>query len=94
MELEEAKERCKKLVEAKNASWIGISNQKAINTVLTELEKKDKIIDLMANYIAILDIDKNLCTKVEDSCYDYAGQNGKTCEGCIKQYFEKKVEGE
>ena len=51
----------------------------------------DKQIDLMAEYIARLDIDQDICIKVEDSCFDYAGQNGKTCEECIKQYFERKV---
>ena len=56
----------------------------------------DKQIDLMAEYIARLDIDQDICIKVEDSCFDYAGQNGKTCDTCIKQYFEKlaKEKGE
>ena len=56
----------------------------------------DKQIDLMAEYIARLDIDQDICIKVEDSCFDYAGQNGKTCEECIKQYFKKlaKEKGE
>ena len=54
----------------------------------------DKQIDLMAEYIARLDIDQDICIKVEDSCFDYAGQNGKTCEECIKQYFENKAKGE
>ena len=61
-----------------------------------EIEKKDKIIDLMAKYINYLSdelvqatgknelkfCDGNKCCK--DSNY--------SCEECIKQYFERKVE--
>ena len=63
-----------------------------------EIEKKDKIIDLMAKYINYLSddliqatgknelefCDGNKCCK--DSDY--------SCEQCIKQYFERKVEDE
>lgn len=73
---------------------------KAIETVLSmlkekdkEIEKKDKIIDLMTEYISYLSdelvqatgknefdfCDGNKCCK--DSDY--------SCEECIKQYFEK-----
>ena len=73
--------------------------QKALdNTVKSDKENMDlkKQINLMAEYIARLDIDQDICIKVEDSCFDYAGQNGKTCEECLKQYFEKlaKEKGE
>ena len=56
-----------------------------------QIQQLKKQIDLMGEYIARLDIDQDICIKVEDSCFDYAGQNGKTCEECIKQYFERKV---
>lgn len=26
-----------------------------------------------------------------DKCKYYAGDNGKTCDNCIKQYFENKA---
>lgn len=47
MSIEKATERCNQLIKPEHANWIGISNQKAIETVLSELEKKDDIIDLM-----------------------------------------------
>lgn len=121
---QEAVKRCNKLIETEHSNWIGISNQKAIETVLNmlkekdaEIEKykqlyyilsrqnariehdnmeKDKMIDLMAECILNLDNEEEICTKVEDSCYDFAGQKGKTCDNCIKQFFEKlaKEKGE
>ena len=129
MNKEEAIERCNKLIKVENVNWIGISNQKAIETVLnliqeqkkeieykqddinvleaqrdsienqfeqakSELEKKDKIIDLMAYDIATND--SNLCQYIDETirCKKYAGENKLTCDECIKQYFEKKVEKE
>lgn len=60
---------------------------KAIVTVLNliqkqqeEIEKKDKIIDKMAK--AMINYD---CFIKE--CKHYAGENGKLCEDCIKEYF-------
>lgn len=63
----------------------------AIETVLSELEKKDKIIDLMAEWI-----EKYTKYYDEDGCYcevekDICNKNIE-CEYCIKQYFERKVE--
>lgn len=57
-----------------------------------ELEKKDKIIDEMAKSIAVNDSD--LCQYIDETirCKRYAGENKLTCDTCIKQYFEKKVE--
>lgn len=45
MNIEKATERCNQLIKPEHANWIGISNQKAIETVLSELEKKDKEIE-------------------------------------------------
>ena len=107
MNKEEAIERCNKLIKVENVNWIGISNQKAIETVLnlmqeqkkeieykqddinvleaqrdsienqfeqakSELEKKDKIIDLMAYDIATND--SNLCQYIDETirCKKYA----------------------
>lgn len=57
-----------------------------------EIDKLNKIIDLMTEYIINSKNEEGICLKVEDSCSDYAGQNGKTCDTCIKQYFERKAE--
>ncbi len=53
------------------------------------LEKKDKIIDEMAGYIATLDIEEDICSKTENEHCDK--MNFGECEDCIKQYFESKV---
>lgn len=50
---EKAVERCNQLIKVEHANWIGISNQVAIEIVLNELKKKDKIINEMA--IALYD---------------------------------------
>ena len=42
MNIEKATERCNQLTKPEHANWIGTSNQIAIKTVLSELEKKDK----------------------------------------------------
>lgn len=58
-----------------------------------EIEKKDKQIDLMAEYIAGLDIEEDICKNTErlDECDSMSlGE----CERCIKQYFERKANNE
>ena len=60
-----------------------------LETVLSMLEKQDRIIDLMANHIATSD--SNLCEYLDITCKYYAGENGKLCDDCIKQYFENQV---
>lgn len=57
-----------------------------------ESEKKDKIIDLMAYDIATNDSD--FCQYIDETrrCKEYAGENKLTCDECIKQYYERKVE--
>lgn len=64
---------------------------KQFNTVLSMLEEKDKIIDLMANHIATSDSDLCEYLDIITKCKYYAGDNGKTCDNCIKQYFENKA---
>ena len=63
----------------------------AIEKVLSMLEEKDKIIDLMANHIATSDSELCEYLDITAKCKYYAGDNGKTCDSCIKQYFENKA---
>ena len=56
-----------------------------------ELEKKDKMIDLMAEYISDLDIDEDICKKQSDNNCDDINREVE-CKECIKQYFERKLE--
>lgn len=62
----------------------------AIEKVLTMLKEKDKQIDLMANHIVTSDSDLCEYLDITTKCKYYAGDNGKTCDNCIKQYFENK----
>ena len=41
MNKEESIERCNQLIKAENANWIGISNQKAIETVLNLIQEQE-----------------------------------------------------
>ncbi len=65
--------------------------QDAIEIVLSMLKEKDKQIDLMANHIATSDSDLCEYLDITTKCKYYAGDNGKTCDNFIKQYFENKV---
>lgn len=53
----------------------------------TMIEKKDKIIEQMTYYIMNLDIDEDVCKRV--NCDTNSGE--LDCQDCIKQYFENKA---
>lgn len=58
-----------------------------------EIEKKDKIIDLMARRILIYQLkDSKLAEKICSQC-GYEDCCDEISQDCIKQYFENKVEG-
>lgn len=63
--------------------------QEAMKLVLSTLEEKDKIIEQMTYYIMNLDIDEDICKKV--NCDTNSGE--LDCKDCIKQYFEDKANG-
>ena len=56
-----------------------------------EIEKKDKQIDLMASYIASLDIEEDICVKTGKDLNECDSMAFGECEDCIKQYFETKA---
>lgn len=56
-----------------------------------QLQKKDMIIDLMAEYIDGLDIDEDICSKNTFNP-ELCNEEYSNCKDCIKQYFERKVE--
>lgn len=68
-----------------------IETKEANRQLSIELKNKDKQIDLMANHIATSDSDLCEYLDMTTKCQYYAGDNGKTCDSCIKQYFENKV---
>lgn len=67
-------------------------SHKNIISFQEDIIKKDKIIDLMANHIATSDSDLCQYLDITTKCKYYAGENKKTCDNCIKQYFERKIE--
>lgn len=91
MNEEEARETLKTMKENIDKKYLKTRNSVAIETVLSMLEEKDKIIDLMANHIATSDSDLCEYLYITTKCKYYAGDNGKTCDNCIKQYFENKA---
>lgn len=68
-----------------------LKNNEEFSRLNTQLKNKDKIIDLMVNHIATSD--SNICEYLDmtTKCKYYAGDNKKTCDNCIKQYFENKA---
>ena len=61
-----------------------------------EIEKQNKIINEMALAIASYDIDEEICkNQVMPLCDKNSLEvTVDVCVKCLKQYFEKKVEGE
>ena len=86
MNEEEAKETLKTMKENIDKKYLKTRNSVAIETALKLLEKKDKQIDLMSNYICCMAYDK-IIKKLKEDDIAYYG-----IEGSIKQYFERKVE--
>ena len=86
MDIEKAKQILKSYLEYPEMDNIELM-KKAIETVLSELEKKDKIIELMAKELSKL----NYIQYCNANNCDYPHCNK---EKCIKQYFTKKCEEE
>lgn len=68
-----------------------ITKLEIIETVLAELEKKDKIINEMAKYIARIDIEEDICMNNLANT-ELCNEECSNCVECIKEYFKKKVE--
>lgn len=99
MDIREAKEQVESLIDDRR-SFIDPTDQdknnifrkdmNAIIIVLSELERKDKIIDKMAQKIAKLDNYSNeYCSGRKKTC-PYKNPTLKKCKECIKIYYEKR----
>lgn len=64
-------------------------SHKDILEYVKEIEKKDKIIDLMEKYIADID-NEDICCEIENK-HCNKNMDYDECEDCIKQYFERKA---
>lgn len=95
MDIEEAKSMLNRLTKD-NISLTFQDEVEAIETVLTELEKKEAVINEMSNFINIMSNelvaetgDNNLEFCKTKKCID----NGEIdCKDCIKEYFTNKAE--
>ncbi len=58
-----------------------------------ELNKKDKQIDLMAEYISKRDVEEDICMKNKTNP-DWCNEDYTNCQDCIKKYFADLVEKE
>lgn len=68
--------------------------QQAIETVLSELEKKEAIINEMAEYIdKITFVDEKEDYGCDFQLLTNVMCNHNNCKECIKEYFTNKVEG-
>lgn len=62
-----------------------------IQTQQKEVEKKDKVIDEMAIYLADIDFDE-CCAEIPEPCFGCSWEDYEPHTNCIKEYFTKKVE--
>lgn len=100
-ELEQLIKNSKDLREEEFYTIFTIHEVQNIETVLSmlkekdaEIEKKDKMIDKMAEYLASIDFDEH-CAEIPDICMGCPKEDD--LDGymqCIKYYFERKVEEE
>lgn len=74
----------------KRQSYTNKKLRKTLKTVRKERNKQNKIIYKLAKYIASLDIDYDICSKLNKDCDQMSYGE---CEACIIEYFTKKVEG-
>lgn len=69
--------------------------QKALDDLIKSDKENSllkKQVNLMSKYISNLDIDEDICKKVENNCDDFNKEN--KCIECVKQYFYNEVRGE
>lgn len=68
--------------------------QQAIDTVVTAYEEKEKIIDEMAGYLAIIRDCPNENCGANLDCENRCNNDDDLIEECWKMYFERKIKYE
>lgn len=58
------------------------------NNLLVKVNRLESQIDLMAEYIATLDIEEDICMNNKINS-EWCNEDYTNCKKCIKQYFEK-----
>ena len=89
MKIADERDDLKKELKKKDDKIEKYINILATNDMLhvKECEEKDQIIEQMTYYIMNLDIDEDICKRV--NCDTNSGE--LDCKNCIKQYFKNKV---
>lgn len=89
-EQDKAIERCNKLIKTEHSNWIGITNQKAIETVLNMLKEKDAEIEKKDKRIQELEEERDHW----HGCFIVAMENSIAKEKVIDviQEYKDKVE--
>lgn len=100
MNKDEAKEQLKSLIDDRNSfinaaenndENIFVKDKEALETILLELNKQDRIIDKMALKIAKLNGDDQYCTRSgKNKICPHEIPTEQKCKECIKKYYEKK----
>lgn len=68
--------------------------ERHIGMLINQKREREKIIDLMAEYISGTDTDEDICKKVgQNKLCDEYGENSK-CKECVIEFFRKKAKGE
>lgn len=105
-EQDKAIKRCNKLIETEHSNWIGITNQKAIETVLnmlkensaeihqknTELAEKNAEIEKLNRQIDLIAEEINETDRGYTDYCEMKIECDRNCKECIKQYFERIAE--
>ena len=92
--LKEKDEEIEKLKADNKKAWKLNANMKQRHlSDIFKIKKKDKQIDLMAEYISKIDIEEDICIKNKTNP-DWCNEDYTNCKNCIKQYFERKAEDE
>lgn len=96
MDIKEAKEQLLKHKKEIDAKFISARYSKAIEVVLSELEKKYKIINQMVIYImthsSVPTLRHRFCLNYEREECKYNCDDTKAKSKCIIEYFTNKVE--
>lgn len=94
MNKEEAIKELKSLSPSEKAIQVVLDElfklQARVDRLTVKLEKKDKIIDAMAEYLADIDFDE-CCAEIPEPCLSCSWEDYEPHTNCIKQYFEKKA---
>ena len=89
--LKEKDEEIEKLKADNKKAWKLNANMKQRHlSDIFKINKKDKQIDLMAEYISKIDIEEDICIKNKTNP-DWCNEDYTNCKNCIKQYFERKA---